>query len=64
MIEALYELNLETALLALPLWLAAAVGAGRLALRRSGTAIRDCAARFVFFHADGPLLLAIVAAPR
>jgi FtsP/CotA-like multicopper oxidase with cupredoxin domain len=39
-IEALYELNLETALLALPLWLAAAVGAGRLALRRSGTAIR------------------------
>ena len=39
-VEALYELNLEMALLALPLWLAAAVGAGRLALRRSSGAIR------------------------
>jgi len=37
---------------------------GEISRRRSGTPIRDCAARFVFFHADGPLLLAIVAAPR
>ncbi|MEV4702070.1 multicopper oxidase family protein [Actinoplanes sp. NPDC049316] len=38
--EALYELNVELALLALPLWFAAAVGAGRLALRRSAGTIR------------------------